>query len=57
MMSREAAGRLWSQAATFYEEGIQKLMPGMINALIVVETMQKIKLRCGESDKNNIFRK
>ena len=25
MMSRGAAGRLWSQAATFYEKGIQKL--------------------------------
>ena len=27
MTSRGAAGRLWSQAATFYEEGIQKLVP------------------------------
>jgi hypothetical protein len=31
MTSREAAGRLWSvmssQAATFYEEGIEKLVP------------------------------
>ena len=27
MTSRGATGRLWSQAATFYEEGIQKLVP------------------------------
>jgi hypothetical protein len=27
MTSRRAAGRLWSVAATFYEEGIQKLVP------------------------------
>ena len=27
MTSRGAAGRLSSQAATFYEEGIQKLVP------------------------------
>jgi hypothetical protein len=26
MTSRGAAGCLWSQAATFYEEGIQKLV-------------------------------
>ena len=29
----------------------------MINALIVVETMQKSSLRYGKSDKNNIFLK
>ena len=27
MTSRGAAGRLWSQAAMFYEKGIQKLVP------------------------------
>jgi hypothetical protein len=27
MKSRGAAGRLWSQAATFYDEEIQKLVP------------------------------
>ena len=27
MTSRGAAGRLWSQSATFYEEGIKKLVP------------------------------
>jgi hypothetical protein len=27
MMSRGAAGLLWSVAATFYEEGLQKLVP------------------------------
>ena len=39
MTSRGAAGRLQSQAATFYEKGIQKLVPGYDNALILVETM------------------
>jgi hypothetical protein len=28
MTSRGAASHLWSQAATFYEDGIQKLVPG-----------------------------
>jgi hypothetical protein len=28
MTIRGAAGRLWSQAATFYEEGMQKLVLG-----------------------------
>ena len=27
MTSRGAAGRLWSQAASSYEDGIQKLVP------------------------------
>jgi hypothetical protein len=27
MTRRGMAGRLWSQAASFYEEGIQKLVP------------------------------
>ena len=28
----------------------------MINALLILETMQKSSLRCGESDKNNILK-
>jgi hypothetical protein len=39
MTGREGAGRLSSQKPMFYEEEIQKLVPLMINALIMLETM------------------
>ena len=55
MTSRGAAGRLSSQAATFYEKGIEKLGPPFVNALIMVETVYQSSSRYGESDKNNIF--
>jgi hypothetical protein len=39
MTSRGAAGRLWSQASTFYEEGNRNWCPVKIKALIMVETI------------------
>jgi hypothetical protein len=45
MTSCVAASRVWSvlfsQAATFYREGLQKLVPLMINALIKVNVKVK----------------
>jgi hypothetical protein len=49
MTSRGAAGCLWSQEATFNEEGIHDKC--LNNGGNYVES----SLRYGESDKNNIF--
>ena len=46
---------LASQAAAFYEDGIQNLCPPMISASIMAANMWKNSLKKVESDKNNIF--
>ena len=46
---------LTSQAAAFYEEGIQKLVPATMSASIMVANMWKNSLKNVESDNNNIL--
>jgi len=46
---------LTSQAAAFYQEGIQKLVPTKISASIMAANMWKNSLKNVESDNNNIF--
>jgi hypothetical protein len=46
---------LSSQAATFYNEGIQKLVPHYDKCLNNGGNYVKSSLRYGKSDKNNIF--
>jgi hypothetical protein len=53
--SRRAAGQLSSQAATFYAEGIQKLVPCYDICLSNAGNYVKSSLRYGKSDRNNIF--
>jgi hypothetical protein len=46
---------LTSQAAMFYEEGIQKLVPHYISASIMAANMWKNSLKNEESDNNKIL--
>ena len=48
---------LTSQAAAFYEEGVQKLVPAMLSASIMAANMWKNNLKNVESDNNKILYK